>query len=66
MRQDSDPEISSDEEELCAIVLDNGSDKIKAGFAGDDAPRCMFPAVVGSFIGASKILSADHECRLIE
>ncbi|MES1909043.1 MAG: hypothetical protein MHM6MM_001855 [Cercozoa sp. M6MM] len=29
------------------IVLDNGSGFIKAGFAGDDAPRAVFQAVVG-------------------
>jgi len=30
-----------------AIVLDNGSGMMKAGFGGDDAPRAVFPAVVG-------------------
>lgn len=29
------------------IVIDNGSGMIKAGFAGDDAPRAVFPNVVG-------------------
>ncbi|GJR99571.1 actin-66-like protein isoform X1 [Tanacetum coccineum] len=29
------------------IVLDNGSGTIKAGFAGDDAPRAVFPSIVG-------------------
>jgi actin-related protein len=28
-------------------VIDNGSALIKAGFAGDDAPRAVFPSVVG-------------------
>ena len=37
----------SDSEESRTIVLDNGSNKIKAGFAGDDAPRSVFPTVVG-------------------
>jgi actin-related protein len=27
------------EEEVTAIVIDNGSGTIKSGFAGDDAPR---------------------------
>jgi len=27
--------------------LDNGSGMMKAGFAGDDAPRAVFPAIVG-------------------
>ncbi|CAD5117533.1 DgyrCDS6298 [Dimorphilus gyrociliatus] len=28
------------------IVIDNGSGMVKAGFAGDDAPRSVFPAIV--------------------
>jgi actin-related protein len=35
------------EEEVTAIVLDNGSGVCKAGFAGDDAPRAVFSSVVG-------------------
>lgn len=30
-----------------AVVIDNGSGMIKAGIAGDDAPRVYFPSVVG-------------------
>jgi len=30
-----------------AIVLDNGSGMMKAGFGGDDAPRAVFPSIVG-------------------
>jgi len=30
-----------------AVVLDNGSGMMKAGFGGDDAPRAVFPSVVG-------------------
>ncbi|UMM40068.1 hypothetical protein L5515_016844 [Caenorhabditis briggsae] len=33
---------------IAAIVIDNGSGAIKAGFGGDDAPRGVFPSVVGS------------------
>ncbi|KAJ3090640.1 actin, partial [Physocladia obscura] len=29
------------------VVIDNGSGMCKAGFAGDDAPRAVFPALVG-------------------
>ena len=35
------------EEEVLAIVIDNGSGMCKAGFAGEDAPRSVFPSVVG-------------------
>lgn len=34
-------------DELNAIVIDNGSGMVKAGFSGEDAPRAVFPAVVG-------------------
>jgi actin, other eukaryote len=30
-----------------AVVIDNGSGVVKAGFAGDDAPRAVFPSIVG-------------------
>ncbi|KAJ3200061.1 actin [Entophlyctis luteolus] len=34
-------------DEVAALVIDNGSGMCKAGFAGDDAPRAVFPAIVG-------------------
>uniref|UniRef100_A0A8W8HZ03 Actin, cytoplasmic n=1 Tax=Magallana gigas TaxID=29159 RepID=A0A8W8HZ03_MAGGI len=34
-------------DEVAAIVIDNGSGMCKAGFAGDDAPRAVFPSIVG-------------------
>lgn len=36
-----------DEDETTALVCDNGSGLVKAGFAGDDAPRAVFPSIVG-------------------
>ena len=35
------------DEEVTAVCIDNGSGKIKAGLAGDDAPRSVFSTVVG-------------------
>jgi len=35
------------DEEQQAVVIDNGTGFIKAGFAGDDAPRCAFPNIIG-------------------
>ncbi|KAN0097917.1 hypothetical protein V8E55_002363 [Tylopilus felleus] len=37
------------EEEVAALVIENGSGMCKAGIAGDDAPRAVFPCVVKSF-----------------
>ena len=35
------------DEDMAALVVDNGSGMCKAGFAGDDAPRAVFPSIVG-------------------
>jgi len=35
------------EDEVAGLVVDNGSGMVKAGFAGDDAPRAVFPSIVG-------------------
>merc|ERR1712159_750192 len=39
--------ISTMDDEVQAVVVDNGSGMCKAGFAGDDAPRAVFPSIVG-------------------
>ena len=35
------------DEDAAALVVDNGSGMCKAGFAGDDAPRAVFPSIIG-------------------
>ncbi|XP_020853218.1 beta-actin-like protein 2 isoform X1 [Phascolarctos cinereus] len=35
------------DDDLSALVVDNGSGMCKAGFGGDDAPRAVFPSIVG-------------------
>jgi actin len=34
-------------EDSAALVVDNGSGMVKSGFSGDDAPRAVFPSIVG-------------------
>nr|VZI38763.1 unnamed protein product [Spirometra erinaceieuropaei] len=34
-------------DEIAPLVVDNGSGMCKAGFAGDDSPRAVFPSIVG-------------------
>ncbi|KAJ1556056.1 actin, partial [Nowakowskiella sp. JEL0078] len=34
-------------DDINALVIDNGSGMCKAGFAGDEAPRAVFPSIVG-------------------
>jgi len=39
--------LLADEDPNQAIVVDVGSGRTKAGFSGDDAPRAVFPTIVG-------------------
>ena len=34
-------------DDLPAVVIDNGSGMVKAGFANQDAPKCVFSSIVG-------------------
>lgn len=43
----TEPAKMCDDDETTALVCDNGSGLVKAGFAGDDAPRAVFPSIVG-------------------
>ena len=36
-----------EEQDTFPLVIDNGSGMVKAGFAGDDAPRAVFPSIIG-------------------
>jgi len=40
-------EDESSEEQRQPVIIDNGSGRVKAGFSGEDAPRAVFPSVVG-------------------
>ncbi|MDJ1185683.1 actin [Roseofilum casamattae] len=40
---------------LTAIVIDNGSGMVKAGFAGDDTPKAVFPSIIGTSQNASYV-----------
>ena len=33
--------------DVVSLVVDNGSGMCKAGIAGDDAPKALFPSIVG-------------------
>ncbi|KAJ6798193.1 actin-like [Iris pallida] len=37
----------ADDEDILPLVFDNGTGVVKAGFAGEDAPRAVFPSIVG-------------------
>ena len=42
-----EPVMDYQYEENTPLVIDSGSGRCKAGFAGDDAPRVAFPSLVG-------------------
>ncbi len=47
-----------------AIVIDNGTGMIKAGIAGDEAPKAYFPSVVG-YVKYNKIIGTEgKECLI--
>ena len=37
----------AEDSEQRVIIIDNGSGMIKAGFADEEAPSCVFPSVIG-------------------
>jgi len=51
------------EEASPAVVVDNGSGSIKAGFAGDDSPRSVFPSVVATAFRGKRKAYVGKEVR---
>ena len=47
-------------EDVPAVVIDNGTGMIKAGMAGDEAPKAYFPTVVG-YVKFNKIIGTDRK-----
>ena len=45
------------------IVIDNGSGMIKAGFAGEDAPKSIFPTLVGRTRNKEEKISIGEEAQ---
>uniref|UniRef100_A0A2I3SPZ4 Uncharacterized protein n=1 Tax=Pan troglodytes TaxID=9598 RepID=A0A2I3SPZ4_PANTR len=58
------------EEEIAALVIDNGSCMCKAGFAGDDAPQAMLPSTgvmvdmgqKDSYVGSETTINSIKKC----
>ena len=47
-------------EVVTSVVIENGSRDTKAGFAGDDAPRAVFPSVVGRIRNLGIMVGMDQ------
>jgi len=47
------------------LIIDNGSGMVKAGFAGEEAPRAVFPSIVGRPKGASAMQGVQQKSEYI-
>ena len=52
-------------DENTVVVLDNGSGMMKAGFAGEEAPQCVFPAIVGRPKNQSAMMGTNQKQEYI-
>ena len=46
-------------DDLTTLVVDSGSGMCKAGFAGDDVPRALFPSIVGKIKNIGKMVGMN-------
>ena len=53
------------ESEAPIVIIDNGSSTIKAGLAGEDGPRAVFPTVVGRLKHTSSMPGVVHKSEYI-
>ena len=44
-----------------ALVIDNGSGMVKAGFAGEDKPRCVFQSIIGRHKSTTVHVAGDSK-----
>merc|ERR1711970_458540 len=56
------PNMQQGDDEISGIVCDNGSGMVKAGFAGDDAPRAVFPSIVGKPRQRGILVGVGKDC----
>lgn len=56
-----DEEGYEEEDFVQALVIDNGSGMCKCGFSGDEAPRAVFPSLVGRAKHPGIMFAMDHK-----
>jgi actin beta/gamma 1 len=52
---------AGEDDDIQPLVIDNGSGMCKAGFSGDDAPRAVFPSIVGRPKHPGIMVGMDHK-----
>lgn len=52
-------------EDLKVLVVDNGSGVVKAGFSGEDAPRAIFPSIIGRPKTAQALIGVDSKSEYL-
>jgi actin-related protein len=52
-------------DELQTVIIDNGSGMVKAGFAGEEAPRAVFPSIVGRPKHANAMQGAAQKSEFV-
>jgi actin beta/gamma 1 len=53
--------LDQDDDDIQGVVIDMGTSMVKAGFAGDDAPRSVFPTLVGRAKHAGIMVGMDQK-----
>ena len=56
----------SDDDGHPAVVIDNGTGRSRAGYAGDDAPRAYFRTILGrplDEVGGDFVVGEAAQCR---
>ena len=48
-----------------AIIIDNGSGMCKAGVAGDNEPRAVFPSIIGKPIMPAVMIGMDSKPNFV-
>jgi hypothetical protein len=56
--------MADDDDDVQTLVIDNGSATVKAGFAGDDAPRAVFASIVGRQRDAALVYLLGRHCHM--
>ncbi|XP_039168453.1 actin-2-like [Eucalyptus grandis] len=55
----------ADADDVQPLIADNGFGMVKVGFVGDDAPRVVFPSMVGRSRHPANMVSMGHKVAYV-